>query len=181
MAAGRKKSALDIEGKRSREREYYANNKEKLKLKNKASYKKNAEARREYAAKRRVDMDKEKIMAYQAKYREENRERAKEYAKKYRESNQEQRRVYNRNRKAKLRTGGKLSVDIVKTMFVLQKGLCPCCKNPLGNDYHIDHIYPVSAGGENVDYNVQLLKSTCNLKKKAKHPIDYMQENGFLL
>ena len=36
-------------------------------------------------------------------------------------------------------------------------------------------------GGKNIDSNVQLLRSECNYKKAAKHPIDYMQSKGMLL
>ena len=65
--------------------------------------------------------------------------------------------------------------------MVLQKGLCPCCRKPLGNDYHMDHIIPLALGGSNGDNNIQLLRSECNLEKQAKHPVDFMQSRGFLL
>jgi len=37
------------------------------------------------------------------------------------------------------------------------------------------------AGGSNTDDNMQLLRKLCNLQKHAKHPVDFMQERGFLL
>jgi len=40
---------------------------------------------------------------------------------------------------------------------------------------------PLSRGGSNDKYNLQLLCPTCNLKKSAKDPIDFAQENGNLL
>lgn len=39
---------------------------------------------------------------------------------------------------------------------------------------------PIARGGSNTDDNVQLLCPACNLKKSAKHPVDFMQERGFL-
>lgn len=83
------------------------------------------------------------------------------------------------NRRNKLR--GKLSKNLVKRLMQLQKGKCACCNQPLSNGYHLDHIMPLALGGSNTDDNIQLLKPNCNLKKQAKHPIDFMQERGFLL
>lgn len=96
-------------------------------------------------------------------------------------ANLEKCRVYNSNRRAKTSTEGKLSPNIKEKLFRLQKGKCPCCGNSLGDDYHIDHIIPLALGGSNTDDNIQLLRSKCNLQKHAKHPIDFMQQRGFLL
>lgn len=88
----------------------------------------------------------------------------------------------NLNRRIRKREiGGKISKGIIAKLLKLQKGLCPCCKQPLGKDYHLDHIMPLARGGANADENMQLLKATCNLQKNAKHPVDFMQSRGFLL
>lgn len=58
--------------------------------------------------------------------------------------------------------------------------LCYCGK-PLGDAYHLDHVMPLALGGSNTDDNMQLLRDRCNLQKHAKHPVDFMQERGFLL
>lgn len=36
-------------------------------------------------------------------------------------------------------------------------------------------------GGTNTDDNIQLLNAKCNVSKGAKHPIEFMQKQGFLL
>lgn len=91
-------------------------------------------------------------------------------------------RIHEQNRRAReINAEGKLSRGLAKKLFRLQHGMCACCKQPLGTDYHMDHIMPLALGGSNTDDNMQLLKKICNLKKSAKHPVDYMQQLGFLL
>jgi CRISPR/Cas system Type II protein with McrA/HNH and RuvC-like nuclease domain len=79
------------------------------------------------------------------------------------------------------KNGGKLSKDIVDRLYKLQRGKCPCCEQSLGDDYHLDHITPLALGGKNIDSNIQLLRAGCNMKKQARHPVEYMQSKGFLL
>ena len=91
-------------------------------------------------------------------------------------------RISEQNRRArKIGNGGKLSKGLAAKLFILQKGKCPCCKNPLGDDCHLDHIMPLVLGGSNSDENMQLLRAVCNSQKHAKHPMDFMQSRGFLI
>lgn len=86
------------------------------------------------------------------------------------------------NRRMRMKgSSQRLSKDIAGKLLKLQRGKCACCSEPLGANYHLDHIMPLALGGENIDSNMQLLRSTCNLKKGAKHPVEYMQRKGFLL
>lgn len=86
------------------------------------------------------------------------------------------------NRRArKIAAGGSLSPGLAKRLLKLQKGKCACCGEPLGADYHMDHIMPLVLGGSNTDDNMQLLRSRCNQQKCAKHPVDFMRARGFLL
>lgn len=110
-----------------------------------------------------------------------NPDRAKAYRKAYVASVRHKRAAYEQNRRAKKAAGGELPVDIVQRLLELQKGKCACCAKPLKGLYHLDHIMPISRGGENTELNVQLLLPRCNLSKNAKDPIDYMQSKGFLL
>lgn len=126
--------------------------------------------------------NREQIAAYKADYHASNRENKASYDSKYRAANQEACRIYKQNRRArKKENGGMISPGIVTRLLKLQMGKCPCCGKPLGDDYHLDHIVPLSLGGLNTDDNIQLLRSTCNLQKSRKHPIDFMRQRGFLL
>lgn len=113
------------------------------------------------------------------KWQAANPDKKKEYAKKSRENNKEALRIAVRNRRAKQR--GLLSKGLIGRLLRMQRGKCACCGKPLGTEYHIDHIIPLALGGENTDCNIQLLRAECNLQKGAKHPVDFMQQRGFLL
>lgn len=95
----------------------------------------------------------------------------------------EKRAIYEQNRRAKKRAnGGRLSPGLKGRLYASQKGACACCRAgfTLG-DLHLDHVMPLSKGGAHADNNMQLLCQPCNQSKYAKHPVDFMQERGYLL
>lgn len=111
-----------------------------------------------------------------------NPERAKTNAAAWTKANIDAKRIHTQNRSARKRkNGGILSKGLSTKLFKLQRGKCACCGLPLGTNFHMDHIMPIDLGGPNVDGNMQLLRQRCNLQKSAKHPIEFMQQRGFLL
>lgn len=86
-----------------------------------------------------------------------------------------------KRRAIKANAPGSLSAGLRSKLYRLQRGRCACCGEPLGDKYHMDHIMPLALGGTNTDDNIQLLRQRCNNQKHAKHPIDFMQQRGFLL
>jgi 5-methylcytosine-specific restriction endonuclease McrA len=171
---------------------YYAENKEKVaagiadwKTKNKErslattrTWQTKNIGRMKAAQDRYVANHPEKVQAKGKKWRDANSE----WLSQYRKLNTGKIRIYAQNRRAKIRAnGGALSFNITQKLFVLQRGLCPCCKQPLGENYHLDHIMPVSRGGPNIDENMQLLRQSCNNQKHAKDPVTFMQSKGFLI
>ena len=150
-----------------------------------------ASARRRTAEYR--ERNKEKIIEKRSEKRDEIRERARENyrknkegylasSKKWKKKNPEKVRVSLQNYRAKKRdNGGVLSHDISQRLMKLQRGMCAACRSDISKNFHLDHINPVSSGGENTDSNIQLLCPSCNMSKQAQHPIDFMQRKGFLL
>ena len=129
----------------------------------------------------------EKRRAVVKKWDDENREYKRLQAKNRYFSNVEwyrkQQAVNSHNRRARIKkVGGTLSPNIFEKLFALQKGKCACCKADLKKvKPHIDHVYPIALGGPNTDDNVQLLCMHCNHQKSWRHPVDFMQDKGFLL
>ena len=122
--------------------------------------------------------NKDKILAYNAA----NIDKIRAASVAWSAANPEKLKIYTQNRRAlKRAAGGKLSHGLSERLFKLQRGLCPCCNQPLGDDFHLDHIMPLSLGGSNTDQNMQLLRQRCNNQKHAKHPINFMQSRGFLI
>lgn len=144
-------------------------------------YIRNHAANLQYQAKYRA-LNGEKCKLATIKYRAANPEKHKAQQSAYHKAHPEARRIVDHNRRArKVAAGGKLSKGLAERLLKLQKGKCPCCKQPLGDDFHLDHIMPIKLGGSNTDENIQLLHATCNHQKNAKHPIAFMQGKGYLL
>lgn len=160
---------------------YRAKNKEKIKAKNAKYHIENRDRINAKKAKWRAE-NAESTKAASKAWREANPERAKSLVLAWHAKNADARRVHAQNRKKRIRAQGtKLSSGIIKKLHELQKGLCACCREPLGEDYHLDHIMPIALGGPHEDSNMQLLRQKCNNEKKAKHPVDFMQSRGLLL
>lgn len=115
----------------------------------------------------------ELVKKYAAKNREKNKSVYREIHAKYRKENRIKYAVYQQNRRA--RTVGKLSNNLTSILMKSQNGNCAICKNALNGDVHLDHIIPLVLGGKNIDENIQLTHSRCNMMKGAKHPEEFMK------
>jgi 5-methylcytosine-specific restriction endonuclease McrA len=111
---------------------------------------------------------------------EYDRERAKS---RYRENKEAAYAKNHRRRAILLGALGKYSPQEIKELLRKQNCRCaePTCGSSLKKKFHRDHIMPLTLGGGNSISNIQLLCPTCNLRKRAKHPVVWAQENGRLL
>jgi 5-methylcytosine-specific restriction endonuclease McrA len=98
---------------------------------------------------------------------------------KYRAANPD--RVLEWSRRRSNRKTGRLPRGTVARLRELQRNRCALCAKSLASGFHVDHVIPLALGGEHSRLNVQLLCPTCNVRKNAKHPIRFAQENGKLL
>lgn len=117
-----------------------------------------------------------------ADWRAANRAKVQAINAAYCAANPDKRKSNHQKRRArKIEAGGKLSQGLASKLFQLQRGKCPCCGLPLGDDYHLDHKMPLALGGTNADDNMQLLRKLCNHQKGGLHPVEFMQSRGLLV
>lgn len=192
----RQKRLENGDEKRKKEREYYKQNIEKFREKNKQAaikhaekrklkrlerYKENSEKYRQIS-KNYKSSHKDSVSGYNAKYYENNSEKEKKRAKVWQTKNPESVKIINKNRRARKRNAeGKYTLEDIKRITTQQNNKCAYCSIELGKIRHIDHIIPLIKGGSNWPNNIQLLCPTCNMRKKAKDPIDFARSFGKLI
>jgi len=163
----------------NRNKQYRELNKEKIKCQKRQYRSDNSESIAQKKKQYRQN-NVESLIEYFKQYRNKNKEIIATRTKKWRESPNgvAVKRAHSQFRRAvKKSSGGSYSgADIIK-LIELQSGVCPYCKSNLlssnKNNYHIDHIEPLSKGGSNDISNIQLLCPKCNLSKGNKSPQDF--------
>lgn len=123
--------------------------------------------------------NKDKVRAYTARTTAQNSAR---HAK-WREANPERFKVHlfasNHKRRA-LKKGGMTGRE-TKEWFDAQKKVCHWCGIDCSSLPTIDHVKPLSKGGEHVASNLVIACKSCNSRKHAKDPIEFAQSLGRLL
>jgi 5-methylcytosine-specific restriction endonuclease McrA len=76
--------------------------------------------------------------------------------------------------------GSHTSTDLAEIRSA-QGDRCAVCRIKLGGKGAIDHIIALARGGSNDRRNLQWLCKSCNSRKRARDPIEFMQERGLLL
>lgn len=151
-------------------------NPEKVKLKSESYYAKNKNIILE------KNRNSESKKLYASAWRKRNKDKCSQYTKSWQLKNHlKMVEKWKRHRAKRRAIAGVPSPKIVQKLMRSQRGFCACCGKKLAHKFHLDHILPISLGGTSEDFNLQLLRAECNLKKGAKHPIDYMQSIGRLL
>lgn len=167
------------EKERAAYRKYYKANSEKVKAKNRAWQKANPEKAN---AKNRAwyEANADKVMAAQKAYKEANIEKTKAAQKVYYKANPEKFRLYATSRRAvEYNSEGSLEFEDYFLIFEKHDYKCPYCNADVQNNFHLDHIVPLTKGGSSWVDNFQALCPFCNLSKKDKMPWDYEEEINF--
>ncbi len=80
-------------------------------------------------------------------------------------------------RAAEAHANGRVSVDDLRTVILDSGGRCAWCGvSVVGEDFEIDHLMSLSAGGDNVAHNLVMTCPDCNRRKAGKHPARFASE-----
>lgn len=107
---------------------------------------------------------------YYAAHREQIQERIMRWHKEHPESH---RAADARRRARKLGNGGTHTADDIKRQGQAQKWRCWWCGDNCEEEYHADHLVPLSRGGHNDISNIVVACPTCNLSKHDKMPDEW--------
>lgn len=148
-------------------------NPEKLKAGQDAWTKANPDKIKTYSKRQRA---KPAAKAAKAAYYQANMDKFKDSSDVWRAENPYELRIHQQNARAReLGREGQLSKGLIDKLLEEQQGTCPCCQQPLEEDFHMDHIVSLHNGGLNVDENIHLLTTHCNLTKNVKNFDVFMQ------
>ena len=126
---------------------------------------------------------KEEILEYQKQYREENKEEILEKQKQYRDNNPDK--IFNWRNKRRLlekNQGDGITKEQWLEMMTFFNWSCAYSGEYIGGDSDkrtIDHIIPISKGGEHEVWNCVPMHHTYNSGKKDKDMLEWYQEQEF--
>lgn len=160
---------------------YKSSCKECRKSEHEVDYKEHKEARL-LAGKKWRERNRERMTAIRKRWVDNNKKGFAAMVRAWEQKNRDAKNSHGRNYQARKKNAkGSHSKSDITLLLQYQKGKCAVCRDALGGTFDVDHVVPLSRGGENDKYNLQLLCVTCNRTKNKQDPILFMQKRGYLL
>lgn len=147
---------------REKMRRWRAANRDRARASERARYAADPERHRA-KAKRWRDANPEKVRASVHAWQARNPEKAKAINKAWIERNRE--RMRDRYALRHARQVGAPNVEKIDRREIYRRdgGRCHLCGKPAGDDYHLDHLVPLSKGGDHTKVNLRVAHPHCNL------------------
>lgn len=123
--------------------------------------------------------NRERIAVRGKQYVSQNRDKVRESSARWKSKNPDKVRAIKSSYKARRRSWEADDSDptaLVSEWVESQDKSCFYCKSDCTDEYHIDHFLPLSKGGKHKVDNLVIACPSCNLRKNAKYPWDFMQE-----
>lgn len=79
------------------------------------------------------------------------------------------------------KTRGEIGIKAIRLMVQQQDGLCAYCAQTLFDNYHVEHIVPLSFGGTNNLSNLCISCAPCNHSAGALVFQDFYQKRDYIL
>ncbi len=165
--------ALSVKDQR---KQYYIHNRDIILAKSKQWYQDNKQHKLEYDQNYRT-LNLDRLRMRTRVYTSNNLQKIQDQTRKYRNSEIGKLIRKNSNIKRKRRLKGQLSLSELLD-FQKQSTHCSYCNIPLPAKWHIDHIIPISKGGEHILSNICASCPTCNLQKGTLMPDVFRQKQN---
>lgn len=131
------------------------------------------------AVKRYGKKNPDKVRAWARNSYARNPEARKAKVREYQKAHPEETRrtkTINGNKRRLKKDAGHVPVWVVRELFALFNNLCAYCKAAPAQ--HVDHIMPLSKGGEHIPTNIAPACAHCNLTKSARLPLEFEALTG---
>lgn len=173
VLAEQKARPVNKEARHATQSRYYERHKEQIAEKNR-QYRQTYPERRKAAQNKWLANNREKMQAIRRSYVSNNRQRNLASKTNYRRKHPEKWRTYRIQRTARENGAeGTLTPIDIKAQYDQQNGRCHWCGEPVGNQYHVDHVIPLSRGGTNYPSNIVIACPPCNLSRNNKLPDEW--------
>lgn len=141
--------------------------------------KENPDKKKQYNSTWKINNRTKHLASRRRRYQLQSEQRRAE-AKAWRAANPEKKRIQWKTRQARKRSAeGNHTPDDIRNIYKLQDGHCGYCGITLHNEYHVDHIEPISRGGSNDSSNLLIACGYCNLSKKDKTIAEWIKARGW--
>ena len=156
------------------DKQYYQDNKENIKKRHKQYQLNNREYFLEYYKQHYID-NRIYYKERNKKWKLDNPKYDKQY---YMYNSDKFKTKYHKRRSLKKNQLGYLPDNYLALLKQLYYPNCKYCNINIEDNYHIDHIYPLSKGGLHDIDNLQLICSYCNLSKYNRLEEDFIRDIG---